>query len=204
MILAARINFQAMFKTFFKQLPKDRDGKVTVGGFEEFLKERNYQGFSSGLLTELGKERNETLEFTDALELYYAVRTRRPVCDGCQAFLKDLFFCCVECYDLGDRPRYYCVTCRKDKHACPAGHSIFLDNYALLQFRSNYMKQEAKKDKSGNRYRLQPNASKAKILCHDVFNSVEDFYSKELEDQRSETVRLNAGGNINFDGNCSF
>ena len=128
-----------MARDFFKQLGDLSDGTVSISDLEAFFKERGYEPFPPSLLKELGKEPADHLDhFTDAFVFYYLAVTKRPCCDVCQAFLKGLYFTCLDCFENEDKTYNLCNNCFCEVKDCPKGHGhvAFLDNFAAFQAES--------------------------------------------------------------------
>ena len=112
---------------------------VSISDLEAFFKERGNEPFPPSLLKELGKEPADHLDhFTDAFVFYYLAVTKRPCCDVCQAFLKGLYFTCLDCFENEDKTYNLCNNCFCEVKDCPKGHGhvAFLDNFAAFQAKS--------------------------------------------------------------------
>ncbi|KAF8392106.1 hypothetical protein HHK36_022448 [Tetracentron sinense] len=116
-------------RRFFKSMDTNGDGTVSISEFSECLWQRGYIFIDSSFFKELDKDGDGSLDFEEVITFYYMLKTR-TYCDECRAFLKVLYFTCVECFDHG--PSYdLCTTCyckRKFNHK----HTVFMDNYVLL------------------------------------------------------------------------
>ncbi|XP_002522873.3 uncharacterized protein LOC8280751 [Ricinus communis] len=162
---------------FLEMLDHCTDG--TIGQFEEFLRERGHEPLSPGILKELGKKLDDHLGFNDFLVLLYVVKTRRPCCDLCQAFLKGLYFTCAVCFDEEEKTFNMCLDCTSKQKTCPQGHALFIDNFALLHSKSKAIELQLKENPRKCRVPMMDNCQslpKEKIQLHDLFQHLEEGF----------------------------
>ncbi|XP_017974780.1 PREDICTED: uncharacterized protein LOC18603333 isoform X3 [Theobroma cacao] len=93
-------NIQKEAQKFFNEIDFNGDGHIELEEFLEFMKQKPCDAYrSSNLFKELcaGNDAKK-LGFMDVMTLYYIVQSGRPFCNGCDEFIKDIYFCCVECF----------------------------------------------------------------------------------------------------------
>ncbi|KAJ6907784.1 hypothetical protein NC651_018274 [Populus alba x Populus x berolinensis] len=184
-----------MARDFFKQLGDLSDGTVSISELEAFFKERGYEPFPPSLLKELGKEPADHLDhFTDVFVLYYVAVTKRPCCDGCQAFLKGLYFTCLDCFENEDKTSNLCNNCFCAVKDCPKGHGhvAFLDNFAAFQAKSKAI-ENLKRNMTVHHAsisRTTVEVSQERSECHQLFHQMELAYSEEIASHPHGSRRL--------------
>ncbi|KAJ9700812.1 hypothetical protein PVL29_006230 [Vitis rotundifolia] len=86
---------------------------------------------NSRFFQELDRDGNGRLDFNEFLTLFYIIKSRRPFCDGCEIFLKGLFFTCVKCHESRNDTFDLCSACYRGKRFIHR-HAAILDVYTLL------------------------------------------------------------------------
>ncbi|KAK9288162.1 hypothetical protein L1049_016611 [Liquidambar formosana] len=121
-------------KDFFDSMDANRDGKVSLDKYLQFLCEQGYTHLKSrNFFNELDRNHDGTLDFEEVLSLYYIIQTERPFCDGCDVFLKALFFTCAECYEKSSSHSFnLCSECYSRRKFTNHQHNTIVDNYLLL------------------------------------------------------------------------
>ncbi|XP_061944031.1 uncharacterized protein LOC133668271 isoform X2 [Populus nigra] len=119
----------------FNEMDKNKDGKINRDEYVEYLKKDNNTVLPS-LFTALDKDGNGTLDFDEAIVLYYIMQSGRAIiCQSCKTFLAGAYFTCSQCFfNDDDSVSTFDVCCdcyggKKFRHN--DGH-IFCDNYTLL------------------------------------------------------------------------
>nr|DAD22500.1 TPA_asm: hypothetical protein HUJ06_023963 [Nelumbo nucifera] len=125
-------------KKFFEAIDSDRDGKVSMKEFEDFLQRstkcRNYN-FKPSLFTKLDNNGHDLIDFEEAIVFYYIIKWRAIFCHECGSFVEGLYFTCVECFRDKCRDTYnLCSTYFHSTKQC-SEHQLLVDNYAMLQMR---------------------------------------------------------------------
>ncbi|PNS90114.1 hypothetical protein POPTR_019G028800v4 [Populus trichocarpa] len=120
----------------FNEMDKNKDGKINLDEYVEYLKKDNNTVLPS-LFTALDKDGNGTLDFDEAIVLYYTMQSGRAIiCQSCKTFLAGAYFTCSQCFfNDDDSVSTFDVCCdcyggKKFRHN--DGH-IFCDNYTLLR-----------------------------------------------------------------------
>ncbi|XP_017974779.1 PREDICTED: uncharacterized protein LOC18603333 isoform X1 [Theobroma cacao] len=127
-------NIQKEAQKFFNEIDFNGDGHIELEEFLEFMKQKPCDAYrSSNLFKELcaGNDAKK-LGFMDVMTLYYIVQSGRPFCNGCDEFIKDIYFCCVECFHSSTK-YCLCLQCYKAKKYRSHPHRQFLDNFSLLE-----------------------------------------------------------------------
>eukprot|EP00257_Ricinus_communis_P027156 XP_025014570.1 uncharacterized protein LOC112536187 [Ricinus communis] len=174
------------FKTgtlrFLQMLDQCTNG--TIGQFDEFLRERGHEPLSPSILTALGKKPDDHIGFNDFLILMYIIKTRRPCCDLCQAFLKGLYFTCAVCFETEEKTFNLCLCCISKQKNCLHGHGLLVDNFAMLHSKSKALELQLEKNPKQRRIPMMANypPTSEKIQLHDLFQHLEGSYiSKETQ-----------------------
>ncbi|KAH6770278.1 hypothetical protein C2S52_015081 [Perilla frutescens var. hirtella] len=126
---------------FFKSMDTDGDGRVDRAEFLEFMRKEGYSHMrKDSFFDDLDNDGNGNLDFSEVMTLYYIIRSGRPFCGRCKKFLPGVFFSCVDCFKNPDMTSFdLCLDCFTHKK-CDHNHngrSQFLDNYTLLQVRTD-------------------------------------------------------------------
>ncbi|XP_021291633.1 LOW QUALITY PROTEIN: uncharacterized protein LOC110422165 [Herrania umbratica] len=128
-------NIQKEAQKFFNEIDFNGDRPfIALEEFLEFMKQKPYSAYrSSNLFKELcrGNGANK-LGFMDVMTLYYIVQSGRPFCNGCDEFIKDVYFCCMECFHSSTK-YCLCLQCYKAKKYRNHPHRQFLDNFTLRE-----------------------------------------------------------------------
>ncbi|XP_065862955.1 uncharacterized protein [Euphorbia lathyris] len=129
----------------FKRIDTDGDGKISLEEYEQFVKNKFKSISSAQFFKKLDKDENGTLDFEEFITLQYLYTTERVYsCDGCKVFLDGTYFTCVKCFNNVSGNTYdLCCDCYGSR--IHHQHSVFLDNYTMLQTRKN----KKNKSKSG-------------------------------------------------------
>ncbi|XP_048232907.1 uncharacterized protein LOC125370650 [Ricinus communis] len=176
------------FKTgtlrFLQMLDQCTNG--TIGQFDEFLRERGHEPLSPSILTALGKKPDDHIGFNDFLILMYIIKTRRPCCDLCQAFLKGLYFTCAVCFETEEKTFNLCLCCISKQKNCLHGHGLLVDNFAMLHSKSKALELQLEKNPKQRRIPMManypPTSGEGQIQLHDLFQHLEGSYiSKETQ-----------------------
>jgi hypothetical protein len=129
----------------FNEMDKNKDGKINLDEYVEYLKKDNNTVLPS-LFTALDKDGNGTLDFDEAIVLYYIMQSGRAIiCQSCKTFLAGAYFSCSQCFfNKNDSDSTYdlCCACYGGKNFTHHDDAIFCDNYTLLR-RSRRAIQEA-------------------------------------------------------------
>ncbi|OMO95428.1 Calcium-binding EF-hand [Corchorus olitorius] len=120
----------------FKSMDSDGDGKINLTEFRAWVtKEETGRHDYESLFKMLDKDEDGNLEFEDVLALFYLHNTRRFLfCEGCKAFIKGVYFTCVECFnDVACDSYILCCSCYRNSFFLHHDdHKTFADNYHLL------------------------------------------------------------------------
>ncbi|XP_022760905.1 uncharacterized protein LOC111307150 [Durio zibethinus] len=145
-------------RKFFNKLDSNMDGKVSLHEYLGFMRQEKYQNLrSSDLFKQLCRGKSETLEFMDVVTLYYIIRSGRPFCDGCNQFIKDTYFCCIECFDSSNENYCLCCQCFKSKNYITGSQSHrhqFVDNFALLELKRAAVSNKGKRERMKARLKV--------------------------------------------------
>ncbi|OMO68994.1 Calcium-binding EF-hand [Corchorus capsularis] len=121
-----------------KSMDSDGDGKINLKEFIDFVNKKKSgptlrYDFES-LFKELDKDEDGTLEFEDVLTLFYLYKTGRfLICGGCEAFIKGIYFTCVDCFYDADNSFDLCCSCYRNSFFLHNDdHTTFVDNYAFV------------------------------------------------------------------------
>jgi hypothetical protein len=118
-------------------MDKNKDGKINRDEYVEYLKKDNNTVLTlPSLFTALDKDGNGTLDFGEAIVLYYIMQSGRAiVCMSCETFLAGAYFSCSQCFlniDDADSTYEICCECYGGKKFLHHDDAIFCDNYTLL------------------------------------------------------------------------
>lgn len=134
---AAPPEVKAMADDFFKSMDADGDGGVNLEEFLTFVRENGYTHMHNNhffkMLDITGKG---SLDFWEAMTLYYIIKSGRPFCNCCAEFIPAIYFSCVVCFENPKTSYNICYDCyhsKKCKHSHESSPALFLDNYILLQ-----------------------------------------------------------------------
>ncbi|OMO95242.1 Calcium-binding EF-hand [Corchorus capsularis] len=122
----------------FKSMDSDGDGKINLREFMGVVVSKEKSRFDydvEGFFKELDKDEDGNLEFEDFLIFIYLSKYRTAfVCDGCKAFIKGVYFTCIECFFYADRSFDLCCSCYRNSFYLHRhdDYTSFVDNYALL------------------------------------------------------------------------
>jgi len=115
---------------------KNKDGKINLDEYVEYLKKDNNTVLPS-LFTALDKDGNGTLDFDEAIVLYYIMQSGRAIiCQSCKTFLAGAYFTCSQCFFNDDDSVStfdVCCDCYGGKKFTHNDGHIFCDNYTLLR-----------------------------------------------------------------------
>ncbi|KAL5712337.1 hypothetical protein ACHQM5_014523 [Ranunculus cassubicifolius] len=161
-------------KGFFNNIDKDKDGKISVEEFVEFLKEK----FPMLKLkfADLDKDGNGFLDFEEFIVFYYIAKFRCYRCDVCGNPLNATFFTCRDCFKKKDAKDSYdiCVGCYKEMKFNHE-HKVFVDNHAMLRMSWKALKEKDKKKekskKGGGEFGRREESSPAISVIWDVQTS---------------------------------
>lgn len=124
-------------RSYFTEMDKDGDKKINRDEYEEYLKKDNMDTVLPSLFAALDKDGNGSLDFKEAIVLYYLIQSGRAIiCQSCKKFLAGAYFTCSECFFNNDDSIstfdvcYDCYCGKKFRH--DVGHT-FCDNYTLLR-----------------------------------------------------------------------
>ncbi|XVF38550.1 hypothetical protein REPUB_Repub20aG0111600 [Reevesia pubescens] len=124
---------------FFKEMDDNSDGSVNLHEFLDFMRQEQYHHLkSSDLFNQLRGRNRKNLEFMDVMTLYYIFKSGRPFCDGCNQFIKEIYFCCNQCFHSSNENYCLCLKCFKAKKYNTRSHSHhhqFVDNFTLLELK---------------------------------------------------------------------
>jgi hypothetical protein len=82
----------------FNEMDKNKDGKINLDEYVEYLKKDNNTVLPS-LFTALDKDGNGTLDFDEAIVLYYIMQSGSAIiCQSCKTFLAGAYFTCSQCF----------------------------------------------------------------------------------------------------------
>ncbi|KAG6726917.1 hypothetical protein I3842_02G104300 [Carya illinoinensis] len=138
-------DLQKRARAFFDAMDINRDGRVSLNEFITFFREHGYDRIDGGRFREFDRDGDGSLDFYEALTLYYTIKTRSAWCRVCGTWLTRLYFTCVTCFDSGGDTYDLCPACyakhaNNRPHHGPNGHpNIFLDSYVLLRARRGQM-----------------------------------------------------------------
>ena len=131
--------------SLFKLIDTNGDDKINYTEFSKHYKQPDVsadQHLDKKLFEELDENGDGYLNFDEFVTLFYIVHSGRLMyCDGCQHFLKGLYFTCLPCFDQGQTIVNYCTACyhdghhRNHQHNCDV-YATFVDNYALLRLKA--------------------------------------------------------------------
>ncbi|KAH7521319.1 hypothetical protein FEM48_Zijuj07G0020400 [Ziziphus jujuba var. spinosa] len=120
----------------FQSMDLNGDGSVSLSEYLEILGKKGYKlSNTPKFFTELDRDGDGNLDFEEFLSLYYLIKSERLLfCDGhgCGAFLKGVYFTCVQCFQR-EKNFDLCPSCFSGKNFLHH-HATFLDNFALLRF----------------------------------------------------------------------
>ncbi|KAF7112753.1 hypothetical protein RHSIM_RhsimUnG0195300 [Rhododendron simsii] len=122
-------------KKFFEDIDHDKDGKVSLHEFLEFMEQEGHKKMSSRNFFEtLVRKGSGTLNFTEVLAIFYIIQSGRPFCRRCNVFIAGMYFTCSECHESDSYDVIFlCPDCFENgSHTHRHGRRQFLDNYALL------------------------------------------------------------------------
>ena len=123
-------------KEIFLSMDLNKDGRVSVSEYVKVMGEKGFKSCSNEtFFSELDKDGDGMLDFEEFKSLYYLYKSDRLVfCDGhgCRAFLKGVYFTCVDCFNKGSNSFDLCLSCFSNKNYSHK-HSTILDNYMLLR-----------------------------------------------------------------------
>ncbi|KAJ6854795.1 hypothetical protein NC651_039680 [Populus alba x Populus x berolinensis] len=121
----------------FKAMDKNGDGKISLLEYVNYLKKNKATDFiHPSIFTALDKDGNGSLDFKEAIVLYYIMKSGRAIiCKGCDSFLAGAYFSCSQCFFNDDSDSTYeiCCACYGGKNYTHHGDAIFCDNYTLLR-----------------------------------------------------------------------
>ncbi|KAG5530808.1 hypothetical protein RHGRI_025698 [Rhododendron griersonianum] len=120
---------------FFKDIDHNKDGKVSLHEFLEFMKQEGHAKMSSrDFFKTLDRKGSGTLGFAEVLAVFYIIQSGRPFCRGCDVFIAGMYFTCSKCYQSNNNNVIFlCPRCfRKGLYTHSHERNQFLDNYALL------------------------------------------------------------------------
>ncbi|XP_011011795.1 PREDICTED: uncharacterized protein LOC105116247 isoform X1 [Populus euphratica] len=119
----------------FNAMDKNRDGKISVREYMDYLNEKKATDFThQSIFSALDKDGNGSLDFNEAIVLYYIMQSGRAIiCQSCKTFLAGAYFSCSECF-FNDSVSTYeiCCECYGDNKFTHHDGAIFCDNYTLL------------------------------------------------------------------------
>ncbi|XVE65809.1 hypothetical protein DITRI_Ditri08aG0029200 [Diplodiscus trichospermus] len=121
---------------FFRSMDEDGDKRVDLKEYMAALKQRGMPCITNAsFFKELDKDGNEKLDFNEVITLFYLIQSGRVVlCDGCQGFLKGVYFTCVDCFKSSTANSFYlCCTCYRANKFQHHEDAVFVDNYVLVQ-----------------------------------------------------------------------
>ncbi|KAH8480918.1 hypothetical protein H0E87_030978 [Populus deltoides] len=128
-------NNKELAKKTFAAMDKNGDGKINRDEYVEYLKKDNNTVLTlPSLFTALDKDGNGSLDFNEAIVLYYIMQSGRAIiCQSCKTFLAGAYFSCSECF-FNDSVSSYeiCCECYGGKKFTHHDGAIFCDNYTLL------------------------------------------------------------------------
>ncbi|KAB1219313.1 hypothetical protein CJ030_MR3G001204 [Morella rubra] len=117
---------------FFRSMDKDNDGQVNFLDFFQFFRQRGYKHIGHDVFAALDANGDGSLEFKEVLTLYYIMKTRNLICDGCRKMLLGVYFTCLTCFHSGADSCDLCATCYKERRFRHP-HTSFLDSHMLLR-----------------------------------------------------------------------
>ncbi|OMO68995.1 Calcium-binding EF-hand [Corchorus capsularis] len=125
---------------YFESLDIDGDGEIDVNEFMGWVKQRGLitsmrdDSFIS-LFKALDKDKNGSLDYGEFLTFFYLMESGRIMefCGGCGAFLKGVFFTCLECFNSGIASSDVCCSCYRNNNFKHHHYdATFVDSHALL------------------------------------------------------------------------
>ncbi|KAI4353681.1 hypothetical protein L6164_002612 [Bauhinia variegata] len=149
---------------FFKKIDADKDGNISLDEYLKYLKKKGFPEISNPkIFQELDKDNNGSLDFEEAITLFYVCASGRPLfCKACQDFLKGFYFTCSKCFDSTSQTYDLCITCFQEKKY-EHKHAVFYDNHALLASKKTSTKGAMKKVASD--LAVEAGIASISILC---------------------------------------
>lgn len=131
---------QQKARDFFNSMDTDRNSRVNLIEFMEFMKRQEYSPLNSpNFFLELDLDGNKTLDFTEVMMLYYIIKSKRPFCSYCHHFIGGTFFSCIECFKTPHAASFtlchncYCLRNCNHNHCHNGRATVLVDNYMLLE-----------------------------------------------------------------------
>ncbi|XWS53794.1 hypothetical protein CRYUN_Cryun10bG0030900 [Craigia yunnanensis] len=127
---------QSDARACFKSWDKNGDEKIDLQEFYDKLNQQGIKGLANqSFFKELDKNGNGTLDFDEFLTLYYIIESGRfEFCEGCEVFLKGVYFTCVQCYNDSTTDTFdLCRSCYENEKFQHHANATFVDNYMLLR-----------------------------------------------------------------------
>ncbi|KAL6292322.1 hypothetical protein ACE6H2_000464 [Prunus campanulata] len=128
---------QRLAWSFFQSMDTNNDGQISSSEFYEFLHQSGYSWIINdpSFFMKLDQNCDGGLDFYKVLTLYYIVKTRNILCQGCRVYLCGLYFTCVACFDVGadhHQGTYdLCAACYRIRNFYHH-HTYFFGSHALL------------------------------------------------------------------------
>uniref|UniRef100_A0A6N2NFB0 EF-hand domain-containing protein n=1 Tax=Salix viminalis TaxID=40686 RepID=A0A6N2NFB0_SALVM len=121
----------------FSDMDKNGDGQINLKEFMEYHNKDNNSALTHpSLFRALDKNSNGSLDFEEAMVLYYITQSGRALfCKSCNTFLTDVYFSCSQCFTSNDSTistYEICCDCYGGKKFTHHEDAIFCDNYSLL------------------------------------------------------------------------
>jgi hypothetical protein len=130
-------NNKKLARKTFNAMDKNGDGKISLREYVDYLKKNKAADFThQSLFTVLDEDGNGSLDFEEAIVLYYIMQSGRAIiCQSCKTFLAGAYFSCSQCFFNDDSGSTYeiCCACYGGKNYTHHGDAIFCDNYTLLR-----------------------------------------------------------------------
>ncbi|KAF3456629.1 hypothetical protein FNV43_RR01283 [Rhamnella rubrinervis] len=136
-------------RSLFQSIDEDGNGKITRDEFLVACKQMDFsvEELDHKLFEELDENGDGTVDYDEFVSFFYIFMSGRLLyCDGCQHFLKGLYFTCLTCFNQGHTIVSYCTACYRDRRHLQHRHRrknvVFVDNYALLLSKSGSTQRE--------------------------------------------------------------
>ncbi|KAJ1407840.1 EF-Hand 1, calcium-binding site [Sesbania bispinosa] len=122
--------------SIFQKMDTDGNGSISLNEYVKFLRSGGFSDCISDkrFFKEIDKDGDGALDYNEFLTFSYLLVTDRFIfCDGCEEFLKGIYFTCSQCFDKYPYSYDLCCKCYRNKNFSHHRDAIFYDNYALLR-----------------------------------------------------------------------